>query len=111
MRILFLTSRFPYPLEKGDKLRAFYQIVELSRRHEIILVSVNDRPVLPEHFDALKPFCKRIILHYTGKTQQVANLARALFNGKPFQVEYFYSKKLKEKIEKLIEEEKTDALF
>ncbi len=22
-KLLFLTSRFPYPLEKGDKLRAF----------------------------------------------------------------------------------------
>jgi hypothetical protein len=31
MRILVLLSRVPYPLEKGDKLRAFHQIKELSR--------------------------------------------------------------------------------
>src|SRR5882672_121531 len=98
MRILFLTSRFPYPLEKGDKLRAFHQIVELSKRHEITLVAVSDQQVLTEHFDKLKRFCKKIILHRIGKGKQVSNLMRAFISGKPFQVEYFFDKVLKEKI-------------
>src|SRR5437016_1414915 len=101
MRILFLTSRFPYPLEKGDKLRAFYQIVELSKRHEIILVSVSDQQVETKNFEALKPFCKKIILHQIGKGTQILNLARALFSRKPFQAEYFFSSELKRKIDVL----------
>src|ERR1041385_6658506 len=111
MRILFLTSRFPYPLEKGDKLRAFYLLRELSKRHEIILASVSDQPVQPEHFDALKPFCKKIILHHIGKGKQMSNLAKALFSGKPFQVSYFFSEKLQEKFDRIIKDEKPDAIF
>ena len=37
MKIVFLLSRVPYPLEKGDKLRAFQQIKGLSAKHEIHL--------------------------------------------------------------------------
>jgi sugar transferase (PEP-CTERM/EpsH1 system associated) len=111
MKILFLTSRFPFPLEKGDKLRAFYQIVGLSRNNEVILVSASDEEVLPEHMEVLKPLCKRIIIHTLSKVKQVSNLSRALLNGHPFQVEYFFSGSFKKKIDQIIEEEKPDAIF
>ena len=111
MKILFLTSRFPFPLEKGDKLRAFYQIAELSRNNEVILASVSDEVVLPEHMEVLKPFCKKIILHTLSKAKQVTNLTRALLNGHPFQVEYFFSAAFKKQIEKLVDDEKPDAIF
>src|SRR5947207_14313413 len=111
MRILFLTSRFPYPLEKGDKLRAYYMIAGLSKRHEVILASVSDQQVKPEDFEALKPLCKKIIIHYIGEGRQLRNMIRALFSGKPFQVEYFYSDDLKEKINQIIDNEKPDAIF
>jgi sugar transferase (PEP-CTERM/EpsH1 system associated) len=111
MKVLFLTSRFPFPLEKGDKLRAFYQIAELSKANEIVLVSVSDEEVLPEHLEVLKPFCKKIILHTLSKVNQLRNLTRALFNGHPFQVEYFFSQELKKKIDQIILEEKPDAIF
>jgi polysaccharide biosynthesis protein PslH len=111
MRILFLTSRFPYPLEKGDKLRAFYQIVELSKRHEIILAAVSDKIVSEEDLDALKPFCKKILIHNLSKAKLLGNLTKALLNGKPFQVEYFFSEEFKIRIEKIVEVEKPDAIF
>ena len=111
MKILFLTSRFPFPLEKGDKLRAFYQIAELGKKHELILAAVSDVEVLPEHLDILKPFCRRILVHSISKLQQVKNLSRALLNGHPFQVEYFFSKEFKKKIDGIIRDEKPDAIF
>jgi polysaccharide biosynthesis protein PslH len=111
MRILFLTSRFPYPLEKGDKLRAFYQIVELSKRHEIILAAVSDKNVTDEDLEALKPFCKKILVHNLSKPRLIGNLSKAFFNGKPFQVEYFYSEEFKERIDEVIENDHPHAIF
>lgn len=111
MKILFLTSRFPYPLEKGDKLRAFYQLADLGKKHHVILASVSDVPVLPEHLEVLKPFCRRILVHNISKAKQMQNLGRALLNGHPFQVEYFYSKAFQKKIHHLIAVEKPDAIF
>jgi sugar transferase (PEP-CTERM/EpsH1 system associated) len=111
MKILFLTSRFPFPLEKGDKLRAFYQIAELSRNHEVILASVSDEVVKPEHMEVLKRSCSKIIIHTLSKAKQITNLGRALINGNPFQVEYFFSAEFKNKIQKIVDEHKPDAIF
>src|SRR5262245_48258444 len=104
MRILFLTSRFPYPLEKGDKLRAFHQIKELSLKHEIILASVSDCKVTPEILDALKPFCRKILVFEISKAKTLTNLLRTAFSSRPFQVGYFYSHAFQRKIDALIED-------
>ena len=56
MKILVVLPRFPYPLEKGDKLRAYYQIKELSKRNEVYLFCVSHTRVLPEHVEHLRPF-------------------------------------------------------
>ena len=37
MKILVVLPRFPYPLENGDKLRAFNQIKELARANDVYL--------------------------------------------------------------------------
>ena len=111
MRILFLTSRFPFPLEKGDKLRAYYQLRELRRKNEIILAAVSDQSVLPEHLDALKPFCKRIIVHQLSFLKVVFNLFVTLFRRLPFQCGYFYSGKFKKKLDDIIEKEKPDVIY
>lgn len=39
-RVLFLTQILPYPLDAGPKIRAYYTLRHLSRRHEITLVSL-----------------------------------------------------------------------
>jgi len=61
--------------------------------------------------DVLKPFCRRILVYNISKGKQVQNLARAFFNGKPFQVEYFYSAEFKKKIHRIIWEDKPDVIF
>ena len=111
MRILFLTSRFPYPLEKGDKLRAFHQVKELSKNHEVILVAVSDQLVLPEHLDALKPYCKKMLVHQISLPGLLRNLLATLFNKLPFQVGYFYSKGFQKKINDVIGSDQPDAIF
>jgi sugar transferase (PEP-CTERM/EpsH1 system associated) len=111
MRILFLSSRFPYPLEKGDKLRAYHQLKELARNNEIILASVSDQRVEPDHLDRLKPFCRRIMVHHISFRKVVWNLFIALFSRLPFQVMYFYDKGFHKKINNVIEKEKPDLIY
>ena len=49
MRLLVLLSRVPYPLEKGDKLRAYHLISRLARRHEVYLFCLSDAHTDPAH--------------------------------------------------------------
>ncbi len=56
MRILYVTEGFPYPLTSGN-LRHYHLIRGLSEHHEIDLLSTVGGAFLPEHIDAMLPFC------------------------------------------------------
>lgn len=112
MKIFVLLSRFPYPLEKGDKLRVFHQIKELSKNHEIVLCALSDEPVSKNSYEVLKQYCSRIEVIRLYKIQIFFNLLiKLLFSKESLQVSYFYNKSAQKKINKLIEETKPDHLY
>lgn len=89
MNILVALSRFPYPTDKGDKLRAFYQIKELSKKHTIFLLCLSDEAVSDQHLLKLKTYCAEIKIIRLKKKHIYLNLFSSLFNKAPFQVNYF----------------------
>lgn len=89
MKILVVLPRFPYPLEKGDKLRAYHQIMELSKRHEIYLFCVSHIKVAPEDIDALRPYCKEIRVVKLNKLVAAKNIAANWFASKSLQMGYW----------------------
>lgn len=93
MKILVVLPRFPYPLEKGDKLRAYNQIKELSKNNEIYLFCVSHVKVLPEHIDAVKPFCKDIRVVKSPKIVNYKNVLRNYLHTKSLQLGYWDSHK------------------
>ncbi|MCQ2302441.1 MAG: glycosyltransferase [Bacteroidales bacterium] len=113
MKIFVLLPRIPYPLEKGDKLRAFNQIKQLAKHNEIVLCALNDNSQVSEQdaFRALQPYCQSINFIKISKPQIVLGLARAFFKGLPMQCGYFYNRKAAKKINALIEKHKPDMLF
>ncbi|MCC6690499.1 MAG: glycosyltransferase [Bacteroidia bacterium] len=111
MKLVVLTSRFPYPLEKGDKLRIYNQIKQLSKTHDIILIATNFSKVNNEHLDELKKYCKTIHVFKIGLVHQLINLGRAFISKLPFQVELFYRSSVKNKIHQLIADTKPDAIY
>lgn len=111
MKIFVLLSRFPYPLEKGDKLRAYNQIKQLSAHHEIHLCALNDLRLNQQNVEALRPFCKTIHNIHLSKVTIIWNIFCAFIRGKPLQVGYFYNSKSQRKIDKLIEDIKPDHIY
>lgn len=113
MKIFVLLPRIPWPLEKGDKLRAYNQIKQLALNNEVILCALNtDKNLNKENArKALKPYCDSIHFLDIGKLSVVTNVMRALFLGIPMQCGYFYNKKIHNQIHELIKEHKPDMLF
>ena len=113
MKIFVLLPRIPYPLEKGDKLRAFNQIKQLAKHHEIILCALNDDPKVSEQdaFRALQPYCQSINFIKISKPQILLGLTKAFFKGLPMQCGYFYTRKAAKKIDALIAKHKPEMLF
>jgi len=111
MKIFVLLPRFPYPLEKGDKLRAYNQIKQLSKNHEIHLCALSDIAIKLEYIKAVEPICKSIHIITLSRISIYLNLLWAFFSGKPLQVGYFYNRKAKRKIHQLITEIQPDHIY
>lgn len=111
MKLLILLPRVPYPLEKGDKLRAFYQLKELSKYHEIYLIALNRGVLHPEAKAKVMPFCKRIDFLDLPIIRQAFGVVRAFLLGLPLQCGFFYSSKIKRKIREIIDEVKPDHIY
>ena len=112
MKIFVLLPRIPWPLEKGDKLRAFNQIKQLAQNNEVVLCALNDKKANKEEaFKALQPYCISVTFIDISKLSILFNIIKAFFKGLPLQCGYFYNKKTHNKIKSLIEKHKPDMLF
>lgn len=106
-----LVSRFPYPLEKGDKLRAFHQLKELSKHFDVTLFALSNQDVSSDHLAIVNQFCSEIIVHRQTLLQKGINILRSAFNGNPFQVGYFYSNSAQRKIKLLLKEKSFNHVY
>ena len=113
MKIFVLLPRIPYPLEKGDKLRAYNQVKELSKRHQVVLCALNDNPKvdLQEAFQALQPYCASITFLPLSKTRILFGMTHAFFKGLPMQCGYFYNRHTAHKVDALIQKHQPDMLY
>ena len=110
-KLLVITSRFPYPLDKGDKLRAFHQIKALSSTCEIHLISLSDKKISDSDLNQLEKYCASVKVYKLNKIESVFSLIGALFNNRPFQVALFYNKSIHKRIKKITREINPDHIY
>ena len=111
MKLFFLVPRVPYPTEKGDKLRAFNQLKQLSRKHEIILCALNDSYLHEDAEKVLSMYAKHVYIINISKPFIYFHLLLTLFSHKPLQVGYFYNNRINRIIRSLIKKHKPDHIF
>ena len=93
MKILVLLPRFPYPLDKGDKLRAYHQIVELSKQHEIYLFALSHHRVKHDDYDHLNTYCTAVNYIQLYWWESAWGILSAFLAGKPLQLGYWSSRR------------------
>jgi sugar transferase (PEP-CTERM/EpsH1 system associated) len=111
MRVLCVTSRFPYPPLKGDQLIVYHRLRLLGRRHEISLLSFTERE--DERADAgeLEQYCASIDTVALPKWRSVANVALGAPRSRlPLQVLYFRSRAFRDKLHALLARDRYDVV-
>lgn len=111
MKVVILSSRFPFPIEKGDKLRLYHQMKGLAERHEVILISLAEEEISDKDLQHVQSFCKEVHLFPMSGLASKLLAGRALLNAKPFQVNYFFRQRIKSEIHELIEKVKPDVIY
>jgi sugar transferase (PEP-CTERM/EpsH1 system associated) len=112
MKLFVLLSRFPYPLDKGDKLRAFHQLRYLAERHEICLFALSDEDVSAEGLSLVRPLCRAgLVVHRLRRPRIARNMARALATGRPLQVGYFHDALAQRQVDGLLRDFQPDHVY
>lgn len=88
-RLLFCTSRFPYPVIAGYGLRVFNLTSQLAKFFDITLVSLGSPP--SKDIEEFKDRTGIIAIHCIphGRITSLCGVIKALLTGKPLQVGYY----------------------
>lgn len=108
-----ITSRFPYPLDKGDKLRIYYQLESLSRHFKVRLICLSEQIVNEERKKILEHYCDELHVFHIPRFKRYIRVMLSLINGKnmPAQVAYFYDPKIARSIGSLVKETNSDFYY
>ncbi len=111
MKICMIVSRVPWPLEKGDKLRAYHQLKHLSKHHEVHLICLSDGAVDANAINQLQLLTPHVHVFQLNRWKMFFRIFMAFFSNKPFQVHYFYDRAIAGKVKHLIEDINPDAIY
>lgn len=109
MRVLFVSERFPYPLDTGGNVRTFHLLAGLSSRYEITLITTSLGGISAEHLEAVKPLCADVHVVEVPRNSAVRDTPQFLgsfIGGRPFVLARHYHRALAAKILELSKQEK-----
>ncbi len=110
MKVLFLTSRLPFPPHRGDRVRTFHFLKTLARDHEVHLISFiqsdEERALLPQ----LERFCKveTVLLK---RRDSWCNMIRNAASPLPFQLLYYRSGAMRDLVARRAAATKFDLVY
>jgi sugar transferase (PEP-CTERM/EpsH1 system associated) len=92
VKILSLTAGFPFPLDRGDRVRAYHFLRVLAARHEVTLLSFVARTEEERHRPSIEALGVRVRTILQPRERSLVKTALAATQrGRPFQVAYFDS--------------------
>lgn len=111
MRILFLTHRLPYPPNKGDKIRSFWMLQNLTSLGDVDLFCFYDDIRDAQYIPELKRMCNRVYAERISPLLARIRAAHALFTGTPFSLGYFDSPVMRRCVAEAINQRHYDLIF
>ena len=111
MNVLFLSSRWPFPIRKGDQVIVYNRLRILSKKHRITLLAMHNEYPSQEDIDAIAPFCESMHLVRTRPFERgLKLLASGMNRAKPLQVTAYDSSNFAELVKYLCESKNIDIL-
>ena len=99
MKILFVCHRFPFPPNRGGKIRPFHFIEHLGRNHSVVVASLAHTDAELKEGQPLKNYCHEVIAEVLPSRVRWLQAAAALPTTTPSSVAYFHSRKLADRIQ------------
>lgn len=117
MKILMISSTFPYPPTKGGTHnRTFNLLQPMTQNHDVTLVTQRSDDVTDADVAALKKQVAQLLVFdrpssvESGTIAKIKRFGRFLLNGTPPNVLYLYSPEIQQWIDTAVEANKFDAI-
>lgn len=111
MRILYLTSRLPFPPNRGDRLRVFNFIKSVHRQHEIHLITFISRNEEIKYFEHLLEYCTDIKYIKKSPFQSAISVLFNFWRLEPLQSIYYRSAQMSNLINAKIASNNFDVIY
>jgi len=111
VKIIFICHRIPYPPNKGDKIRSYNLLKYLSRHHDVYLFCLIDDSKDIEHVAPIRTLVKDVFFDVIKPGLKKITGSAALLKGRPISTRYFYSTKLQNELDDLLDRKPADMIF
>ena len=111
MRILFICHRFPFPPQRGGKIRPFNIIRHLSNSHEVTVASIVRSREEAEAGKGLSEHCSKYLMEKVSTTKAMGNMLLRLPTSVPFSMGYFWSQHLLHRVRNEVRQTKYDFIM
>lgn len=112
MKILFLSRWYPFPADNGSKIRIINLIKQLSRNHQVDLVSFVSEALSVNRIEGMKPYCSQITtVPYRPFRPNSLKSLLGYFSPKPRSVVDTFSPEYRDRVIALTHQNNYDALI
>lgn len=111
MKILYVCHRFPYPPNRGGKIRPFNMIRHLSRNHAVTVASLARSTREAQEGQGLASHCSHFEMGRVSDSIQALRMIARLPTSTPSSMGYFYSPQLARRVRQLLEAQRFDLIF
>jgi len=111
LKILCLTSRLPWPPDRGDRLRAFHVLETLAEDHELTLLSFVESSDERAHLAHLKPLCRELRIVGKSRAASILTAAANCWRHLPLQTSYYRSPAMKQLVATTLADGSFDAAY
>jgi len=109
--VLFISPRFPYPPDRGEKIRFWHVLRHLARSHQILLGCLADDPADLRHLPTLEPLCREIGAFVVAPRWQKMRAALRLRPGRPLMLDYYDHPPLRRWINEVVDRYQIDSIY
>ena len=101
--LLMLCHRIPFPPDKGDKIRSYHLLRELSRDHAIVLGAFVDDPNDWQYRDQLEALCAEVYLEWLPPLRARIKSLSGMLGGQALSLPYYRSSRMAEWVERMVD--------
>lgn len=111
MKLLYLSQRFPYPPNRGDRIPTFNHIKYLSRRHQVHVSSLITAVDEMKYVGAFSEWAVSTTVERQPRWKSFLGKMHAFLCGEPLSIGHYRNTALMARVRDVIEKEKIEAVI